>query len=180
MGILTGMFTAVAGLNAYGNAMSVIGNNIANLGTIGFKSSRATFAELVSASLAGGSGADQIGLGVFLNDIQANFMQGSITTTGNTFDLATNGSLVLNKVTGNYWDKYEGYDMNMDRIGDVPYHPVSMYSMVVEQMPAAVLLWRSFLVLLLDRAERAIPALTPENLKDDAPLMKPYDLHQRS
>ena len=100
--------------------------------------------------------------------------------TGNTFDLATNGSLVLNKVTGNYWDKYEGYDMNMDRIGDVPYHPVSMYSMVVEQMPAAVLLWRSFLVLLLDRAERAIPALTPENLKDDAPLMKPYDLHQRS
>ena len=100
--------------------------------------------------------------------------------SGNTFDIATNGTLVLNKVDSNYWDKYEGYDMNKDRIGDVPYHPVSMYSMVVEQMPAAVLLWRSFLVLLLDKAERAIPALTPENLKDNAPLMKPYDLHQRS
>jgi flagellar hook protein FlgE len=92
MGILTGMFTAVTGLNSYGNAMSVIGNNIANVGTAGFKSSRATFAELVSASLAGGSGSDQIGLGVFLNDVQANFSQGSLTTTGKTFDLAIDGN----------------------------------------------------------------------------------------
>jgi nitrous oxidase accessory protein len=100
--------------------------------------------------------------------------------SGNTFDLATNGSLVLNKVVGNYWDKYEGYDMNKDLIGDVPFHPVSLYSMVVEQMPSAVLLWRSFLVLLMDKAEKAIPAITPENLKDDSPLMKPYDLNKRT
>ena len=92
MGILTGMFTAVTGLNSYGNAMSVIGNNIANVGTVGYKSSRASFAELVSVSLAGGSGSDQIGLGVFLNDVQANFAQGSMTTTGNTFDLAIDGN----------------------------------------------------------------------------------------
>ncbi len=98
--------------------------------------------------------------------------------TGNTFDLATNGTLVLNKVDGNYWDKYEGYDLNKDQVGDVPFHPVSMYSMVVEQIPPAVLLWRSFLVLLMDRAEKAIPAITPENLKDTAPLMKPYDIHR--
>jgi nitrous oxidase accessory protein len=51
-----------------------------------------------------------------------------------------------------------------------------MYSMIVEQMPTAVLLWRSFLVLLLDRAERALPAMTPENLKDEFPSMKPHDL----
>lgn len=95
----------------------------------------------------------------------------------NTFDLATNGTLVLNHVDGNYWDKYQGYDMNKDHIGDVPFHPVSMYSMVVEQMPAAVLLWRSFLVLLMDNAEKAIPAITPENLKDNTPSMTPYDLH---
>jgi nitrous oxidase accessory protein len=97
--------------------------------------------------------------------------------SSNTFDLATNGTLVLNKVERNYWDKYEGYDMNKDQIGDVPYHPVSMYSMVIEQVPSAVLLWRSFLVLLMDKAEKAIPALTPENLKDNAPSMKPYDLN---
>jgi len=96
---------------------------------------------------------------------------------GNTFDLATNGTLVLNKVDGNYWDKYQGYDMNRDHVGDIPFHPVSMYSMVVEQMPAAVLLWRSFLVLLMDKAEKAIPAITPENLKDNSPSMIRYDLH---
>lgn len=100
--------------------------------------------------------------------------------SANTFDLATNGTLVLNKVEGNYWDKYEGYDLNKDLIGDVPFHPVSLYSMVVEQMPAAVLLWRSFLVLLMDKAEKAIPAITPENLKDNSPLMKPYDFNKRS
>ena len=55
MGILTSMFTAVSGLNAYGNALGVIGNNVANVGTVGFKSSRTAFAELVSASLASGS-----------------------------------------------------------------------------------------------------------------------------
>jgi nitrous oxidase accessory protein len=87
---------------------------------------------------------------------------------------------VLNKVEGNYWDKYEGYDLDKNLIGDVPFHPVSLYSMVVEQMPAAVLLWRSFLVLLMDRAEKAIPAITPENLKDNFPLMKPYDLDSKS
>ena len=63
MGILTSMFTAVTGLSSYGNAMGVIGNNIANVGTAGFKSSRATFSDLISSSMAGGSGSDQIGLG---------------------------------------------------------------------------------------------------------------------
>jgi nitrous oxidase accessory protein len=99
--------------------------------------------------------------------------------SANTFDMATNGSLVLNKVNGNYWDRYEGYDLNKDKIGDIPYHPVSMYSMVVEQMPTAVLLWRSFLVLLMDKAEKAIPAITPENLKDESPSMKPYDFNKK-
>jgi nitrous oxidase accessory protein len=96
--------------------------------------------------------------------------------SANTFDLVSNGTLVLNKITGNYWDKYDGYDLDKNGIGDVPFRPVSMYGMIVEQMPTAVLLWRSFLVFLMDRAEKAIPAITPENLKDDSPSMKSYDL----
>jgi nitrous oxidase accessory protein len=92
----------------------------------------------------------------------------------NTFDLATNGSLVLNKIDNNYWDKYEGYDLDKDRVGDIPFRPVSLYAMVVEQMPAAVLLWRSFFVLLMDRAEKVIPAMTPEGLQDHFPHMHPY------
>jgi len=92
MGILTSLFSAVSGLNTYGNAMSVIGNNIANVGTAGFKSSRASFADLVSASLGGGSNANQVGLGVFLNDVQTSFTQGSLSNTGNTLDLAIDGN----------------------------------------------------------------------------------------
>lgn len=93
----------------------------------------------------------------------------------NTFDVATNGSISLNTISSNYWDKYEGYDLDRNGIGDVPFHPVSMYGMIVEKMPTAVMLWRSFLVFLLDRAERVVPAVTPENLKDDTPSMKFYD-----
>ncbi len=95
----------------------------------------------------------------------------------NTFDVATNGSLVLNKLDYNYWDRYEGYDLDKDGIGDIPFRPVSMYSMVVERIPTAVLLWRSFMVFMLDRAEKVLPAITPENLKDNQPSMRPYDLH---
>ena len=95
MGILTSLFSAVSGLNTYGNAMSVIGNNIANVGTAGFKSSRASFADLVSASLGGGSSTGQVGLGVFLNDVQTSFTQGSLSNTGNTLDLAIDGDGVF-------------------------------------------------------------------------------------
>jgi nitrous oxidase accessory protein len=95
----------------------------------------------------------------------------------NTFDLATNGSLVLNNLSRNYWDKYQGYDLNKDGTGDIPYSPVSLYSMIVERIPAAVFLWRSFLVYLLDRAEKALPVVTPENLKDASPRIKPHDFN---
>ncbi|MBX2945812.1 MAG: nitrous oxide reductase family maturation protein NosD [Cyclobacteriaceae bacterium] len=95
----------------------------------------------------------------------------------NTFDMVTNGTMVLNTISHNYWDKYQGYDLNRDGIGDVPFRPVNLYAMIVERIPTAVLLWRSFLVFLLDRAERIMPAVTPENLKDDFPRMKPYDFN---
>ena len=94
----------------------------------------------------------------------------------NTFDIGTNGTLVLNHFDENYWDKYEGYDLNKDGKGDVPYHPVSMYSMVIEQNPNSVILLRSFMVTLLDKVEKAAPALTPENLVDIKPLMNPIRL----
>ena len=93
----------------------------------------------------------------------------------NTFDFATNGTMVLNSIDNNYWDRYQGYDLNHDGIGDVPYRPVNMYAMIVERIPSAVLLWRSFLVMLMDRAEKVIPVVTPENLKDNSPSMSPYD-----
>lgn len=96
--------------------------------------------------------------------------------TGNTFDVGTNGSLVLNKFENNYWDKYEGYDINKDKLGDVPYRPVSMYSMVVEKNPPAMMLFHSLITNLLDKSEKIIPSLTPADLVDRHPLMKALPL----
>ncbi len=111
--------------------------------------------------------------------IQASCMDISLSNSNfisNTFDVGTNGSLVLNTFDHNYWDKYDGYDINKDKIGDIPYRPVSMYSMIVEQNPSAMMLFRSFMTTLLDKTEKILPTLTPENLKDDHPLMKPLPL----
>jgi nitrous oxidase accessory protein len=95
---------------------------------------------------------------------------------GNTFDVATNGATAVNRYYNNYWDKYEGYDLDRNGVGDVPYHPVSMYSMIIEQNPTTLLLLRSFVVSLLEKAENALPTLTPENLVDERPVMKPLHL----
>lgn len=108
--------------------------------------------------------------------IQANCMDNVITQnnfTGNSFDVATNGELVLSKFERNYWDKYEGYDLNRNGIGDVPYHPVSLYAMITERNPASMMMYRSFIATLIDKAEKMVPVLTPVELKDDRPLMKP-------
>jgi nitrous oxidase accessory protein len=95
---------------------------------------------------------------------------------GNTFDIATNGSLVLTKFSHNYWDKYEGYDLNQNGVGDIPYRPVSLYGMIAEKNPTTMMLYRSFIVSLLDKMEKIMPGITPEDLKDDSPLMKPLNL----
>ena len=111
--------------------------------------------------------------------IQASCMDNVITRNNflsNTFDIGTNGSLVLNNFDHNYWDKYEGYDLNRDNSGDVPYHPVSLFSMIVERNPPAMMLFRSFMTLLLDKTEKILPGITPANLKDEHPLMKPLKL----
>ncbi len=92
--------------------------------------------------------------------------------TGNSFDVATNGSLVLNTFKNNYWDKYEGYDLDKDGTGDIPYRPVSMFSVITEKNPPAMMLFRSFITTLMDKTEKVLPSLTPENLKDEQPSMK--------
>lgn len=100
--------------------------------------------------------------------------------TANSFDVTTNGSLALNEFDRNYWDRYEGYDLNRDGRGDVPYRPVSLYAMMIEEIPQSVMLMRSFIVNLLDKVERAIPSLTPESVKDLNPSMKRWNTSYRS
>lgn len=120
MGILTSMFTAVSGLNAYGNAMGIIGNNIANVGTAGFKGSRPAFADMVSSSLVGAANNSQTGLGVFLADVQGVFTQGALTTTGQVLDMAIdgNGFFQVKDAAGTEYFTRNG-QFKLDRIGQV-------------------------------------------------------------
>ena len=111
--------------------------------------------------------------------IQASCMENEIVNNNflkNTFDISTNGSLVLNTFNANYWDKYEGYDLDKDGMGDVPYHPLSLFAVLTENTPSAMLLYRSFMITLLDKSEKVLPSITPDNFVDNKPLMKSLPL----
>lgn len=90
----------------------------------------------------------------------------------NTFDVITNTSTNHNYYNGNYWSEYTGYDLNKDRVGDIPYKPVKLFSVVSGNVPASIILLRSFFVELLNFSEKVVPSITPKNLEDAEPLMK--------
>jgi nitrous oxidase accessory protein len=111
--------------------------------------------------------------------VQASCMDNELVSNnflGNTFDISTNGSLVLNTFNSNYWDKYEGYDLNKDGVGDVSYHPLSLFAVLTEKNPSSMLLFRSFMITLLDKSEKILPSITPDNFVDNTPLMKSLPL----
>ncbi len=99
MSLSSSLFSGISGLTTLGNAMQIIGDNIANVNTVGFKSSSFAFQDLLSQSVATLSGTSQVGRGTALGDIQASFAQGSFESTGNTTDLAVGGDgfFVLNE-----------------------------------------------------------------------------------
>ncbi|HPX89287.1 MAG TPA: flagellar hook protein FlgE [Methylophilaceae bacterium] len=80
----------LSGLNAASKTLEVIGNNVSNANTVGFKQSRAEFADVYANSLTGG-GASQIGIGTKLANVSQQYTQGNITSTSNTLDIAING-----------------------------------------------------------------------------------------
>jgi len=81
----------LSGLNTSSKALDVIGNNVANSSTVGFKAADAHFADVYAASLGAG-GANQIGIGTNLAAIVQQFTQGNVSTTNNTLDVAINGN----------------------------------------------------------------------------------------
>jgi nitrous oxidase accessory protein len=92
--------------------------------------------------------------------------------SGNTFDVASNSQDVSTVISGNYWDAYRGYDLNRDGVGDVPFHPVRVFSMLVERTEPALILLRSAFVTLIDATERVLPVITPRLLVDANPSMR--------
>jgi nitrous oxidase accessory protein len=93
---------------------------------------------------------------------------------GNTFDVSTNSRQNYSTFAGNYWDKYRGYDLDRDGVGDVPFRPVRLFSLLVESNEPSVILLRSFFIDLLDAAERVLPSLTPETLIDERPALREH------
>lgn len=91
---------------------------------------------------------------------------------GNSFDVATNGRTSRSTFRQNYWDRYSGFDLDRDGYGDMPFRPVRLYSLIVQQHSPALILLRSAFIDLLDLAERTLPVLTPEALVDRQPLMQ--------
>jgi nitrous oxidase accessory protein len=97
----------------------------------------------------------------------------------NSFDLSYNSKLNDNKFEHNYWSNYTGYDLDKDGIGDVPYHPVKLFSYVVNRTPEAIILLRSLFIDIIDFSEKVSPVFTPDNLVDIHPKMKQI-IHDRN
>ncbi len=103
--MIRSMYSAVSGLRAHQTMMDVVGNNIANVNTNGFKKSNVVFQDILSQTLngasaptsgIGGTNPAQIGLGVQVNNIAQNFLQGALQTTGRDLDLSIQGDGFFN------------------------------------------------------------------------------------
>lgn len=119
MGMLTSLFTGVSGLSANGQGLSVVGDNIANSNTVGFKGSRTVFADILSSSLGGGA-AFQVGRGSFIQNVQAVFGQGTLETSSNPLDMAIEGDgfFILKDTSGAQYYTRAG-QFTLDKDGNI-------------------------------------------------------------
>src|SRR6266545_7733266 len=88
MSILTSLYTGASGISAHGEAISVVGDNIANASTTGFRASRASFEDVLGGQAGNGQ---RIGAGVRMSGPETLFGQGSLQQTGKPLDLAIRG-----------------------------------------------------------------------------------------
>jgi flagellar hook protein FlgE len=92
MGLSSALNSGISGLQSFSNSMSVIGNNLANTNTPGFKASRTLFSDLIPDNVVGTGGITQIGRGATLSTVDNVFSQGSIESTNSNTDLAIEGT----------------------------------------------------------------------------------------
>ena len=174
----------LSGLSAAATALNVIGNNVANASTVGFKGANAHFADVFAASL-GIVGASQVGIGVGVSSIQQQFTQGNLSTTNNGLDLALNGGgffrmsddgAITYTRNGQFHIDKEGYvinDLNLrltgypaDALGAIsPSSPVELQLSANQIPPRATsdpLSGNLTAVLNLDSRDK-VPPITPFN-----------------
>jgi flagellar hook protein FlgE len=91
MGISSALYSGVSGLNTNSQAMTVIGNNLANTNTLGFKGARTIFSDLLSSTINGSGGTSQVGRGVNVSKVDNIFSQGTFESTESGLDVAIEG-----------------------------------------------------------------------------------------
>jgi flagellar hook protein FlgE len=123
--MMRSLFAAVSGLRNHQVSMSVIGNNIANINTIGFKTGRALFQQMLSETIQGasrptsgsaGTNPVQVGLGMSVASISNNFGQGQLESTGNMMDMAVQGDgfFVLRNGGRNFYGRAGAFGFDGD------------------------------------------------------------------
>ncbi|GAA5522457.1 flagellar basal-body rod protein FlgF [Aliifodinibius salicampi] len=121
MSLIKSLNSGVSGLKSFQTKMDTIGNNIANVDTTGFKSSRVSFSELMNENIGGNSGGEsapslsnQVGLGVRVASVDRDFSQGTIENTGKTTDLAIEGDgfFVVNNGNQNLMTRAGNFTFN--------------------------------------------------------------------
>jgi flagellar hook protein FlgE len=120
MSILQAMYSGVSGIKAEGEALGVVGDNISNTSTVGFKEQRAVFEDMLGHSISAGTSSAMPGSGVRMAGVQQMFTQGSLSNTGVSTDLALSGDgfFVVNGnvdgVAGNFYSRNGQFKINTD------------------------------------------------------------------
>ena len=125
MALINSLFSGVSGLKNHQEMMDVIGNNISNVNTVGYKSSRVTFSDTFNqlvksgtnpTDTSGGTNTFQVGLGTKISSIDRNWAQGTFEQSDNTTDLAIKGSgLFILKSNGtNYYSRAGAFNFDSD------------------------------------------------------------------
>lgn len=118
MSLIGALFAGASGLNSNSQALNVLGDNISNLNTIGFKSSQPVFGDLFSSILDSNTTTSQIGRGSQLIGVLPSFTQGPLETTLNSLDLAVNGSgfFIVNDGADNFFTRAGQFGINVDNV----------------------------------------------------------------
>ncbi len=187
----------LSGLNGASKALDVVGNNVANSSTVGYKSSSGHFSDVYAASLSG-SGASQVGIGTTMSSVFQQFTQGNITTTNNSLDVAINGggffkvsrdNIIAYTRNGQFHADNEGYivnDQNYKLMGYlatptgqiVPSEPAEIRidtSNIAPQPTGAALGGDAEMVLNLN-SSKDVPSVSPFNFNN--PLSYTYSTAQ--
>ncbi|GJQ23073.1 MAG: flagellar hook-basal body complex protein [Planctomycetia bacterium] len=120
MGLSGALYTGVSGIRAHQSMLDIIGNNLANINTYGYKSSRLLFSDMLSQTIAIGANGNpmQVGKGVKFANISSDFSTGNMEPTGRIFDLGIEGEgfFVVSGGSKNFFTRVGAFDLNSDNV----------------------------------------------------------------